>query len=118
MNVDRTTRVAFLLKRYPDVEEVLAWYGLDVDTEDVVQTLEDIARSNRLDVDELVDDLQVTVDESDAPEDGDDDDDDADVLSDDAEDDMGDLDEDVDEEDDDEADDLDDEDEDSDWMDE
>lgn len=117
MNVDRTTRVAFLLKRYPDVEEVFAWFGLDVDTEDVVLTLEDIARSNRLDVDELVDDLQATVDESDAPEDGDDDDD-ADVLGDDAEDDMGDLDEDVDEEDDDEADDLDDEDEDSDWSDE
>lgn len=116
MNVARTTRVAFLLKRYPDVEEVFAWFGLDVDTEDVVLTLEDIARLNRLDVDELVDDLQATVDESDAPEDGDEDDD-ADDMGD--EDDMGDLDEDVDD-DDDEADDLDDEDEDedSDWSDE
>lgn len=119
MNVERTTRVAFLFKRYPSVEEVFAWFGLDVDIEDLVLTLEDIARSNRLDVDELVDDLQATVDESDAPEEGEEDDED---LGDDNEDadDASDLDEDVEdlEDDDDDDGDLDDEDEDSDWMDE
>lgn len=69
MQVERSTRIALLLKRVPDIEDVLAWYGLDVDPEDVEVTIEDLARMNRLDPDELVDDLQATVDERDGDED-------------------------------------------------
>jgi len=69
MQVERSTRIALLLKRVPDIEDVLAWYGLDVDPEDMEVTIEDLARMNRLDPDELVDDLQATVDERDGDED-------------------------------------------------
>lgn len=105
MQVERSTRIALLLKRVPDIEDVLAWYGLDVDPEDVETTIEDLARMNRLDPDELVDDLQATVDERDGDEDEDADDDLDDGLDgdddDDAEDDeeeVDDLDEDEEEE--------------------
>jgi hypothetical protein len=118
MNVERVTRVALLLKRCPNVEEVFAWFGLEVDDEDLTLTVEDLARLNRLDVDELVDDLQATVDESDTPEDGDDEDDDFGEDREDAED-VTDLDEDVDIDDDEDEDvDLADEDDDVDWSDE
>lgn len=115
MNVERTTRIAILLRRVPDVEDVLAWYGLEIDPEDNTATIEEIARANRIDPDELVDDLQVTVNESaeEADEDDDyledDDDPDSDVEHD--------LDEDDDDDDEIDEDEIDDDeiDEDDDW---
>lgn len=106
MQVERSTRIALLLKRVPDIEDVLAWYGLDVDPEDVEVTIEDLARMNRLDPDELVDDLQATVDERDGDEDEEVDDDLEDGLDEDEaeeaeedDEDVDDLDEDEDEDD-------------------
>jgi hypothetical protein len=106
MQVERSTRIALLLKRVPDIEDVLAWYGLDVDPEDVEVTIEDLARMNRLDPDELVDDLQATVDERDGDEDEEVDDDLEDGLEEDEaeeaeddEEDVDDLEEDEDEDD-------------------
>lgn len=106
MQVERSTRIALLLKRVPDIEDVLAWYGLDVDPEDVEVTIEDLARMNRLDPDELVDDLQATVDERDGDEDEEVDDDLEDGLEEDEaeeaeedDEDVDDLDEDEDEDD-------------------
>lgn len=108
MQVERSTRIALLLKRVPDIEDVLAWYGLDVDPEDMEVTIEDLARMNRLDPDELVDDLQATVDERDGDEDEEGEDDLDDGLDDEE---GGD---DASEDDDEDVDDLDDEDEDDD----
>lgn len=106
MQVELSTRIALLLKRVPDIEDVLAWYGLDVDPEDVEVTIEDLARMNRLDPDELVDDLQATVDERDGDEDEEVDDDLEDGLDEDEaeeaeedDEDVDDLDEDEDEDD-------------------
>lgn len=96
MQVERSTRIALLLKRVPDIEDVLAWYGLDVDPEDVEVTIEDLARMNRLDPDELVDDLQATVDERDGDEDEEVDDDLEDGLEEDEAEEAEDDDEDVD----------------------
>ena len=108
MQVERSTRIALLLKRVPDIEDVLAWYGLDVDPEDMEVTIEDLARMNRLDPDELVDDLQATVDErdgdedeegEDALEDGLDDEEGGEEAGDDEEEDVDDLEDDDDEDD-------------------
>ena len=109
MNVERTTRIAILLRRVPDVEDVLAWYGLEIDPDDNTATIEEIARANRIDPDELVDDLQVTVNES--AEEADEDDDNDDYIEDDDDPDS-DIEHDLDDDDDD---DEIDEDEDDDW---
>ena len=63
--VEKKTLITNLFKRVPEIQDVLTWYGLDIDLEDKDVTIEDLARTNRLDPDELVDDLQATVDESD-----------------------------------------------------
>lgn len=114
MNVERTTRIAILLRRVPDVEDVLAWYGLEIDPDDNTATIEEIARANRIDPDELVDDLQVTVNES--AEEADEDDDNDDYIEDDDDPDS-DIEHDLDDDDDDDEidDDEIDEDEDDDW---
>ncbi len=116
MQVERSTRIALLLKRVPDIEEVLAWYGLDVDPEDLEVTIEDLARVNRLDPDELVDDFQAIVDERDSDEDEEADDDLESELGDDEEAEEAEESEDDLEEEDDEEDDWGDEDEEADGF--
>ncbi len=118
MEVSEQTRIARLMRRFSGVEELIGWYGIDTEDIGAGDTVQELAWAHRVDVDDLIADLQAIVDdesntaERDPDEDEEDDDED-DVDSDDEDEDEDDgggdwSDEDVDEEDEDDDDDVDD----------
>ncbi len=70
-SVSRQTVVSSLLKRFPGMGEVIAWYGFDLSPQDEQDTVEKLAREYRVDPDELVVDLQTMVGEIEESEDND-----------------------------------------------
>ena len=83
MNVTERSRIKTILRRFPTAEDAFGWYGIEVDGFDPETTVDDVAREFRMDVYDLVGDLQAHIDDEkrdrDPDEDyGDDDDDDDD----------------------------------------
>ena len=92
MNVTERSRIKTILRRFPTAEDAFGWYGIEVDGFDPETTVDDVAREFRMDVYDLVGDLQAHIDDEkrdrDPDEDyGDDDDDDDDDYYDDDDDD-------------------------------
>ena len=92
MNVTERSRIKTILRRFPSAEDAFGWYGIEVDGFDAETTVDDIAREFRMDVYDLVGDLQAHIDDAkkdrdpdDIYEDDDDDDDDYDDYDDDDE---------------------------------
>ena len=90
MNVTERSRIKTILRRFPSAEDAFGWYGIEVDGFDAETTVDDIAREFRMDVYDLVGDLQAHIDDAkkdrdpdDIYEDDDDDDDDYDDYDDD-----------------------------------
>jgi len=113
MQVTENTRIRRLLRRFPSVEDMLGWYGIEVDNFDSETTVRDVAWSHRLELDDLLGDLQAGVDDElrdhePDPDEEDVEDDDDDNYDDDAESEFDD-DDDLDDDDDDLSDDDDDE---------
>ena len=82
MNVTERSRIKTILRRFPSAEDAFGWYGIEVDGFDAETTVDDIAREFRMDVYDLVGDLQAHIDDAkkdrdpdDVYEDDDDDDD-------------------------------------------
>ena len=63
MQVSENTRIRRLLRRFPSVEDMLGWYGIEVDGFDSETTVRDVAWSHRLELDDLLGDLQAGVDD-------------------------------------------------------
>ena len=102
MRLSESTRVGTLLRRYEQVTQILGWYSVDViDLEDRM-TLEEMCVAYRLDVDDVITDIEGAIDDD---EDEDDDEDDDDDEEEDEDDDYDDDDEDDDQDQDDEDDD-------------
>ena len=83
MNVTERSRIKTILRRFPTAEDAFGWYGIEVDGFDAETTVDDVAREFRMDVYDLVGDLQAHIDDEkrdrDPDEDyGDDEDDDDD----------------------------------------
>lgn len=81
MKITPKSRIDNILKRYPDSAAVLEWYNLDLDPEESQVRLEDLATDWNIDLDELVENLQASVDgtwgaDEDDDDDGNEDDDD------------------------------------------
>ena len=67
-----------LLNNYPGVDEVLGWYGIELDDDaDLTLTLAEACGEHSLDIEDVMVDLEAVLD-SDDDDDGDDDDDDGD----------------------------------------
>ena len=92
MRITRTTRIGRLLEEHPEVEETMAWYGVDLEDYRPGLTLEALCRYTRLDLDDVLSDLQASIEE-DEDEDWEDDDDDEEDDSDELEDEEQDEDE-------------------------
>ena len=85
MNVTERSRIKTILRRFPSAEDAFGWYGIEIDGFDSDTTVDDVAREFRMDVYDLVGDLQAHIDDAkrdrdpdDVYEDDDDDDDDYD----------------------------------------
>jgi hypothetical protein len=61
MQVTASTRIGFLLKRYPGVEKLFHWYGLEIEELVKEDNLRELSWEHRIDLDELIDDLQAVV---------------------------------------------------------
>ena len=85
MNVTERSRIKTILRRFPSAEDAFGWYGIEIDGFDADTTVDDVAREFRMDVYDLVGDLQAHIDDAkrdrdpdDVYEEDDDDDDDYD----------------------------------------
>jgi len=84
MQISENTRIRRLLRKFPTVEDMLGWYGIEIERFDSETTVRDVAWSHRLELDDLLGDLQAGVDDElrdhdpDPDEEQDDDDDDYD----------------------------------------
>ena len=85
MNVTERSRIKTILRRFPSTEDAFGWYGIEIDGFDADTTVDDVAREFRMDVYDLVGDLQAHIDDAkrdrdpdDVYEEDDDDDDDYD----------------------------------------
>jgi hypothetical protein len=95
MNVTERSRIKTILRRFPTAEDAFGWYGIELDGFDADTTVDDVAREFRMDVYDLVGDIQAHIDDEkrdrdpdeDYGDDGDDDDDDDDYYDDDEDDD-------------------------------
>ncbi len=85
MEVSEKTRIARLLRRFSGVEELFGWYGIETEDIGAQDTVQELAWEFRVDVDDLIADLQAIVDDesSAAERDPDDDEDDDDEEEDD-----------------------------------
>ena len=70
------TRVATLLRRFPDAEDILSWYGIDTESSDRVLSLRDLCRSHGMDLEDLLLDIETAMFEAQEDEDDDYDEDD------------------------------------------
>ena len=75
MQVRSTTRVSTLLRRHPRVDDILGWYGIVIDIVDAEWTLAEVCRSYRLDLDDVLTDLQAVLEEAEADDDDEEEDD-------------------------------------------
>ena len=89
MNVTERSRIKTILRRFPSAEDAFGWYGIEIEGYDADTTVDDVAREFRMDVYDLVGDLQAHIDDAkkdrdpdDIYEDDDDDDDDYDDYDD------------------------------------
>ena len=88
MNVTEKSRIKAILRRFPTAEDAFGWYGIEVDGFHVDTTVDEIAREYRMDVDDLIGDLQAHIDDAKRDRDPDEeefDDDDDDDFDDDEE---------------------------------
>jgi hypothetical protein len=97
MKVKPTTRVRGLVRRHPDVEDILGWYGVEVGPDNLDLDLEELCQNYRLDIDDVLTDIAASVenenedgeaadeDEETEKREGGDDDDDDDAWEDDEE---------------------------------
>lgn len=67
MHVDDKTHLGALLSRHPDVEEVLEWYGFDLDNRAV--TLAELCAEEGLDVRDVITDIRAALAEEEDGED-------------------------------------------------
>lgn len=75
MQVTETTEIRTLLRRFPTAADMFGWYGIELDRIDRETTVRDIAWANRLELDDLIADLQASVDDELRERDSDDDED-------------------------------------------
>jgi len=70
--VERATRICRLVRKHPEVVELISWYcdGLDLDKVDPGLTVEDFALTNRLDPDTFVEDVQHEISSAQEPDQG------------------------------------------------
>lgn len=72
MLVRRTTQICRLVRRHPEVVDLISWYcnGLDLDEVDPGLTVEGFAVTNRLDPDTFVEDVQHEISSAQEPDQG------------------------------------------------
>jgi hypothetical protein len=76
MRIKSTTTIGRLVEEHPEAEEVMAWYGIDLEECRPATTLASLCRARRLDVDDVIADLASSLEEvEDEDEDWDDDED-------------------------------------------
>ena len=59
MKVSRSTPLSELLQEGPEVRELLAWYGVAVDTIEPETRLDELCRISNIDIDDLCVELEV-----------------------------------------------------------
>ncbi|HCH63367.1 MAG TPA: hypothetical protein DFR83_11215, partial [Deltaproteobacteria bacterium] len=64
MNVTERSRIKTILRRFPSAADAFGWYGIEVDGFDAETTVDEIAREFRMDVYDLVGDLQAHIDDA------------------------------------------------------
>jgi DNA-directed RNA polymerase subunit delta len=63
MHITPNTSIGRLLERHPEAEEVMAWYGVDLEEYRPSLTIESLCRYARLDVDDVISDLEASMEE-------------------------------------------------------
>ncbi len=63
MRITATTRVGRLLAAHPEAVEALAWYGVELEDYPPGTTLGALCRDARLDLDDVLSDLEATLEE-------------------------------------------------------
>ena len=74
MRVSPRSHLGDLLRRDLQVSEILGWYSVDVGRCDDAMTLAEVCKNYRLDVEDVITDLEAVLDDDDEDEDDDDDD--------------------------------------------
>jgi hypothetical protein len=68
MRITPSTRIGRLLEEHPEVEEVMAWYGIDLEEYRPNLSLESLCRYTRLDLEDVISDLTAAIEEDDDPD--------------------------------------------------
>ena len=63
MQVTENTRIRALLRRFPSTVDLFGWYGIEIEDFDSDTTVRDVAWEHRVELDDLVGDLQASVDD-------------------------------------------------------
>lgn len=72
MKIRASTPVAALLDAHPEIEELLKWYDVELDDEELIMTLSELCEAYSLDLEDLLVEIQATMEDDDEDEDDDD----------------------------------------------
>ena len=72
MQIRASTRVAAIVDAHPEIEELLKWYDVELDDEELIMSVAELCGAYALDLEDLLVEIHATMDDDDDDDDDDD----------------------------------------------